>query len=255
MIKLAFLFLTMTNISHEDYWRAFFNGHEDDYAVYVHAKHGVDANKWFKQFELPYTVENSWSRTMKSQIALIKEALKDPENQYFIFCSQNTFPLQSFDLVYNQLAPMGKSQFWYEKNPHMDPENKGAYQWYRVLKPIPEEKQYKNTQWVILNRKHAQMMADDEQVIRVVSHYPHDQEHYPSTFLSLHGMLDEVHKKENTLVVWHLNKKPPYLFNNLDNHHEFQLLTDAIRYGTLFVRKIGEHCDLSPLDPWLAYQD
>lgn len=254
MFKLAFLFLTISNINHEIYWRDFFRGYENKYSVYVHAKEQVSSTSWFKQFELPYKLENSWARTMKCQIGMLKEALNDPENQMFIFCSHNTLPLQSFDMIYSELSSSKKSVFRYEKNPHMDPANKGAYQSYRVLKPIPEDRQYKNTQWVILNRKHAQMMVHDTHIIPIIAHYPHDQEHYPSTFLKLHDMLQEVLKKETTLVVWHMNQRPPYVFKDLNNRAEFQLLLDAITYGTYFVRKIDEQCDLKLLDPYLTYR-
>ena len=137
----------------------------------------------------------------------------------------------------------------------MDPDEPHLYQAHRVLAPIPEHKQHKNAQWVILNRKHAQMMVDDDKIQAIISHYPHDQEHYPSTFLAMHNMLDEVCKREGTMVVWHLNKRPPYVFKDLGDLHEYQLLTDAIKYGSFFVRKVAQECDLSPLDDTLAYRD
>jgi hypothetical protein len=254
MLKIAFLFLTISGIYHEEYWQDFFRGNEQKYSIHVHSKYDLNTHSWFKQFELPYKMENSWARTMKCQIGMLKEALKDPDNQMFIFCSQNTLPLQSFDFIYDELISIGKSMFKHEKNPHMDPEDKGAYQQYRVLKPIPEEKQHKNSQWIILNRKHAQMMVNDEQIIRIISCYPCDQEHYPSTFLALHGMLNEVHKREGTLVAWHMNNHPPYIFKDLDIKQEYQTLTDAITYGTYFVRKVDEKCKLKPLDKSLAYR-
>jgi len=255
MIKLAFLFLTLSGIFHEDYWKDFFKGNLDRAFIHVHAKQGVPKSSWFKRFQMPYRVENSWARTMKAQIALLKEALKDPETAYFIFCSHNTIPLQSFDYIYDELTGLGKSMFWYEKNPHMDPDKPGLYQAHRVLAPIPHEMQHKNAQWIILTREHAQMMVNDRKLVHMISRYPHDQEHYPSTFLAMANELDQVHKKEGTLVVWHLSKRPPYVFKDLGDLHEYQLLTDAIKYGTYFVRKIDEHCNLAPLDDSLAYRD
>lgn len=253
MLKVAFLFLTMTNIFHEEYWQDFFKGHENKYTIYVHSKHTIDDHSWFKQFELPYKLENSWARTMKCQIGLLKAALENPDNKIFIFCSQNSLPLQSFQTIYDELIHMNKSMFFYEENPHNDPGTRN-YRKYRDLKPIEKQKQYKNTQWIILNRKHAQMMVDDEQIIRIISCYPHDQEHYPSTFLALQNELREVHKREGTLVAWHLNQNPPYVFHDLAIHQERQILIDAIRFGTYFVRKIDEACNLKPLDPFLDYR-
>lgn len=253
MLKLAFIFLTSTYVWHETYWRDFFKGHEDNYSIYVHAQHGMPEHTWFKQYTVPYTVESTWARTMVMQIAMLKEALQDPENEFFIYCSYNTLPLQSFDFIYNELTKTGQSMFWYDKNPHLNPND--PYHNSRVIAPIPEEHQYKNAQWIILTREHAQMMVDDTGIITLVTHYPSDQEHYPATFLSLHNELHNVIRKDATLVVWHLSKRPPYIFSDLNNNHEFQLLGDAIIHGSFFVRKIDEQCkNLDRLDSLLAYR-
>ena len=253
MLKVAFLFLTMANVYHEEYWHDFFRNHEEQCTILVDSKHGVSPSSWFKQFQMPYKVESSWARTMKAQITLLKEALKDPYNEMFVFCSYNSIPLQPFDFIYNELIDSRKTTFRYEKNPHTDPESK-LYEPHRVIKHIPLEKHYKNTQWIILNRKHAQMMVDDKPIIDLITCYPHDQEHYPSMFLAMHNMLNEVHKCEKTMVVWHLNKRPPYVFKDLTIHQEYRLMIDAIKYGIFFARKIDEECNLSPLDDWLDYR-
>jgi len=254
MFKIAFLFLTMAGVFHEHYWQDFFSGHQNKYSILVHSKYGVDNNSWFKPFEMPYRVENSWARTMKAQIAMLKEALKDTDNEIFIFCSQNCLPLQSFDFMYDMVMPLHKSIFSYEINPHAD-KSRSCYATHRDIQPIAANKQYKNTQWIILKRKHAQMMVDDAELINLISRYPHDQEHYPSIFFALYGMLDEVYKCEKTMVVWHLNKNPPYVFHNLIDPQEFMLIADAIKYGVFFVRKLDEHCNLKPIDHLLDYKN
>lgn len=253
MFKVAFLFLTISGIFHEEYWRDFFRGHEQQYSLHVHAKEDVPAHSWFKQFQMHYKVENSWARTMKAQIALLNEALQDLDNQIFIFCSHNTLPLQSFDFIYDEVTTLGKSIFAYEQNPHAD-KNRSCYQAHRDLQPISADKQYKNSQWIILTREHAQMMVDDKKFINIISHYPHDQEHYPSTFFALHNRLKDIHNCEKTLVVWGFCKQPPYVFQDLSQDMERTMLTEAIKYGTFFVRKIAEDCNLQPIDYLLKYR-
>lgn len=253
MFKIAFLFLTITNVFNESYWRDFFAGHEHQYSILVHAKENIAPSSWFKQFQMPYKVQNSWARTMKAQIALLKEALQDPDNQIFIFCSNNTLPLQSFDFIYNEVKALNKSIFVYEPNPHAD-KSRNCYQAHRDLQPIAMTKQYKNSQWVILTREHAQLMVDDAKIIAIVSHYPHDQEHYPSTLLALCNKLHEVHACDKTLVVWDFCDRPPYIFNDLNKDLERNILTEAIKYGVFFVRKIEEHCNLAPIEHLLKYR-
>jgi len=253
MFKIAFLFLTITNVFHETYWRDFFSGHEQQYSIHVHVKDDISTDSWFKQFQIADKVENSWARTMKAQIALLKDALQDVDNQVFIFCSHNTIPLQSFDFIYDEVMTLKKSIFAYESNPHAD-KSRSCYQSHRDIQPIPVEKQYKNSQWIILTREHAQLMVDDPNIINIVSHYPHDQEHYPSTFLSLHNRLNQVHNCEKTLVVWDFCEQPPYTFKDLSIDMERTMLTEAIKYGLFFVRKVGVNCNLAPIDHLLKYR-
>ena len=132
---------------------------------------------------------------MEAEIALLREALKDPANTKFVFLSESTIPLMSFKGVYEHFLTHSKSEFTYMKNIHKK----------RSFGDIGQL--YFNSQWIVLNRKHAQLMVDDRELIPLFKTFACDNEHYPSTFLARHNMLDEVVNK--TLRLFFGRKKVP----------------------------------------------
>jgi hypothetical protein len=254
MLKLAFLFLTTGPIHHEAYWHEFFMGNQDRYSIYVHAKNPLSATSYFKAHELSHTEPTTWANTMRAQIALLKQALKDPLNEKFIFVSETTIPLQTFDKTYATLMGNPESFFYFVPNPHVHRNVNSFMLQDRNLHPIPEKRQYKNSQWVILNRDHAQLMVDDTEFIPIISSYLSDQEHYPSTFLINKGRIDEIIPQDMTYVEWHV-KSPhlPYEFTDFNKPQELQLMATAISQGYLFARKIMPGANMNALHPLLTY--
>lgn len=260
-MKIAFLFLVISGVYHESHWQDFFTGNEQHYSLYVHAKKDVAPTSFFKPHQLKKNVPTTWAQTMNAQIELLKEALNDPSNSKFVFASESTIPLQSFDTVYAHLMQDDASWFWYQKNPHM--KHGDAYNGARDLWPIPHQHQFKNSQWVVLNRKHAQILVNDTKALTFITAHKSDQEHCPSTVLSLHNLLSEVKPVDTTLVIW--DKKDhvgtdiecsPYAFSDLEKYpEELTMLCRAIKEQKfLFARKILQNCSLQPLDPYLSYR-
>lgn len=254
MLKLAFLFLTTGPIYHENYWQEFFSRDPERHTVYVHAKSPLPSTSCFKAYELTKTEETSWANTMRAQIALLKEALKDPLNEKFIFVSETTIPLQPFEKTYATLMEHPESMFYFVPNPHVHRNVNSFMLQDRNLQPIPEKRQYKNSQWVILNRAHAQLMVDDTEYIAIISSYLSDQEHYPSTFLINKGRIDEIIPQDMTYVEWHVQSPHlPYEFTDFNKPQELQLMATAIAQGYLFARKVMPGAHMEPLDHLLTY--
>ncbi len=241
--KIAFLFLTVGNIFNEKTWVNFFADAQDRATIYVHSKHHLKKTSFFREFEMQKKVPTQWDKTMKAQVALLKEALKDPDNQKFVFLSETTIPLQNFDDMYNRLMKHDRSNFHYQKNPHAS----------RTFGSIPSDHIHFNSQWVILNRKHAELMAEDSFFINEMTRDRFDNEHYPSTFLASKKMLKEVEKKDLTMVVW-TGDKHPHEFSNLSKDpYKDDLLKVINKKRFLFARKF-KRCDLSLLKellPWV----
>ncbi|MCH9633867.1 MAG: hypothetical protein S4CHLAM7_06010 [Chlamydiae bacterium] len=258
------------DIHHQDYWADFFYGHEGEYSNYVYSKSGTTNGSLFKNSVVDMDVPTTWANTMRMQIELLAEALKDPLNQKFIFVSDTTIPFCSFEKIYQAFMYTPLSVFPFCKNPHLDPMRSGTFWHYhnfqpqKIFTPIPTELQYKNSQWVVLNRKHAQMMVEDEKVIRIFGNYICDNEHYPSTFLAIKGLLlDEVLNRQTTYDDWIATADPssPFTFTDLKDEYQLKLAVRAIEgnlYSQIhmyyFGRKFSKDCDLTPLDPYLEYR-
>ncbi len=238
--KIAFLFLTVGNIFHEAAWIKYFEGYQEYYSLYVHTASGLDANSFFTPTIIQERVQTTWANTMKAQIALLKAALKDTHNEKFVFLSESTIPLSTFEEAYVKLLRHPYSEFTYRKNPHGN----------RRFGPLSDI--YKNSQWIVLNRNHATLMVNDEKYIRLFEHYPHDQEHYPATLLAHNNVLHEVVNNSATLVIW--EKKGafhPHFFKDLDTDPYFIKILKAIDEKVLYARKFSKSCNLARLHPYI----
>lgn len=254
MLKLAFLFLTVGPLYHQHLWQDFLEGNGDRCSLYVHSKNALSESDLLYSYRIQRTVPTSWTNTMRAQIELLKEALKDPANEKFIFISESTIPLASFDTVYARLFATPQSMFVYQKNPYLK-KHPSAFDKLRNLKPILAHKQYKNPQWVVLNRKHAQLMVQDTYYISIISKCNCDNEHYPSTFLAGHGLLSEVKQQSTTFAYWSPSPAAahPYVFVDFNKKEDFFWLTKAISQGYLFLRKVDKNCVLERLYHLLPY--
>lgn len=226
-------------------WINFLKGHEQHCSIYVHSKNNLDNSSIFKKNEIKTKVPTTWANTMQAQIELLREALKDQSNKKFIFLSESTIPLQAFDYVYEKVMSNPQSIFGYGLNSS------------RYFGPLPLEIMHKNTQWVVLNREHAQLMVDDTKYLEIFTAKSCDNEHYPSTFLALHKRLDEVIKTDTTLCIWVEGEgSHPHGFADLLTDPHFGKIVSAIENGKfLFARKFKKECNLAPLKtymPWLS---
>lgn len=278
MFKIALLFLTIVDVYHQNYWQDFLRGNDGRYSLYVHSKFPMPSDSFFKRYELPIRVPTKWEHVMRAQIELLRQALKDPKNMRFIFLSESTLPLQNFDTVYNTVISNKKSLFPHCRNPHQysspaqrDYQSKAhagtfwgshSYNPSRILHGIPSHLQYKNHSWIILNRKHAQLMVDDKKYLDTITKAIIDNEHYPSTFLALKGLLNEVDNYQATYDDWAIpGPSSPFVFTDLTQEGQLRPLILAIQgglYGNprpyLFGRKFAKGCNLAPLDYYLSYR-
>lgn len=241
-MKIAFLFLILTDVYHQSSWRTFFEGaeHNNLYSIYVHSKDSVPRNSFFKKYEIEAKVPTTWECTLLAQTELLKEALKDPKNERFVYLSESTIPLQSFHTAYKRLMGDSRSQFFYTANPNKE----------RVFPPIPPTLVYKNSQWVILNRKHAELMVNNNLILSSIANKSHDQEHFHGTYLVNHGLAKEINKRDHTLVLWPepLPRSNPHTFTNVkQDPHTPELMKAIVHKEYLFARKFDKNCDLTPL--------
>lgn len=239
MAKIAFLFLVISDLFHHQSWNAFFQNNEKNYSIYIHAKEEMPKQSPFKKFELPVKIPTEWGKIVKAELALLKAALKDPANEKFIFLSESTIPFKPFSYVYSYLTKNSLSEFTYTPNPHPE----------RVFPPIPHNNVYKSSTWIVLSRKHAEMVAADETILEIMSKGIIADEHYFPTFLLHHNLAHEIIKNDCTFDFWPwIGKSNPYTYHDLITDHYSSKVIEAMRNPkTLFGRKFSKECDVSML--------
>lgn len=130
----------------------------------------------------------------------------------------------------------------------------------RSLKRIAKNFRYKNSQWIILNRKHAELMVRDTKYLPIVTTYQSDQELYPATFLASQNLLNEILPQDTCYVNWERRNPPgadhpnPFVFKDFSDEYTFNCIVNAIKQKYLFARKFTASADLTLLDQFLSYR-
>jgi hypothetical protein len=153
MKKIAFLFLIYDIINLEELWNTFFtNVDKNKYTIYIHFKINVPL-KYFEQYKLKVCIPTAYAdiSLVCAQNILLEEALKDKNNQHFIFLSNSCIPFKNFDFIYNKLDT-DKSYF------NVTPPEQSFPRCDYLLKFLEKKNIQKASQWCILNRKHADFL-------------------------------------------------------------------------------------------------
>ena len=105
MKKIAFCFLIYDTIHHEDLWKLFFDRVDPSkYSIYIHYKHNVPLH-YFDAYKLPHCIDTTYAdcSIVHAQNVLLEHALREEDNQHFIFLSQSCIPLKHFNYIYHHL--------------------------------------------------------------------------------------------------------------------------------------------------------
>ncbi|KAK3124475.1 hypothetical protein QOZ80_7BG0587040 [Eleusine coracana subsp. coracana] len=138
--KVAFLFLTTTDLHFAPLWERFFAGHESRRTVYVHADPSSRLNRLLltPSFRGRFVAAKPTRRADASLIAaarrlLAAALLDDPANAYFALLSPSCVPLHSFPFLYSTLFPTPNPN----PNPN-PPHHKPTISYIEVLKGEPQ---------------------------------------------------------------------------------------------------------------------
>ncbi len=230
-MKIALLFLTRKDLNHPHLWQEAILEAEDRVNVYIHSKHPLEQD-FFKTFRITQIVPTTYLIHVKAWQALLAEAIQNHENMKFVFLSESCIPLYSlkdihYHLIQDDYSYLYYHEPWWDKNAP------------REIHEFPLEHRWGNSEWMILNRKHAELIVNDQEIIEVVSKHIHDQESYPSTLFSFKGILNEVVFKQTTYASFVKGRGThPYEFQ-IDNAVNRQSMRSAKRAGCLFARKFA----------------
>ncbi|PON84242.1 Glycosyl transferase [Trema orientale] len=167
--KIAFLFIARNRLPLDVVWDAFFQGGENRFSVYVHSRPGFLFNKattrsaYFLNRQVNDSIQVDWGEAsmIEAERVLLRHALEDTDNKRFAFLSDSCVPLYNFSYIYNYIMSTSTSfvdSFADTKegryNPRMDP-------------VIPVHNWRKGSQWVVLTRKHAEVVVKDDIVFPI----------------------------------------------------------------------------------------
>lgn len=219
--KIAFLFLTIGDIHKPKFWYEFLKEGEDKCNVYVHSKYRNRLGTSFiRDNQIKEHFDSFWGGPglVTSTIALIKEALKDPSNKYFVLVSESCIPLFDFQYTYDKLLNDGRSMIQGTTSQYPNYED-----WVNSLLPkdSPIKKLVKCAQWMGINRRHASMIdkAGYEMFDKVMEKVPIPDEWY---FRSLLNEFDPDFNTSNELYQrimfknFLLKKHHPETFKTVD---------------------------------------
>jgi hypothetical protein len=208
--KIAFLFLTNSDLVFSPLWEKFFRGHKNLFNLYVHADP-------YSVLELPPTPSFRGrfvpaKATQRASPTLISAArrllatalLDDPNNQFFSLLSQSCIPLHPFPTLYNALlsetaGPHSRHRSFIEIMDNMDNDTTLLHDRYYargddvMLPEVPYDQFRAGSQFFVLTRRHAIMVVRDMRLWKKFkqpclikcrdSCYP--EEHYFPTLLDM----------------------------------------------------------------------
>lgn len=230
--KIAFLFIARNRLPLDVVWDAFFKGDRvQRFSIFIHSRPGFLFNKattrsaYFYGRQVSDSIQVDWGEAtmILAERILLKNALRDSYNQRFVFVSDSCIPLYNFSYSYDYIMSTSSSfvdSFADTKegryNPKMNP-------------VVPVHNWRKGSQWVILTRKHAEVVVKDDAIFPVFQQHckrkslpefwrdrpvPADtskehncipDEHYVQTLLAQKGLEEEIARRTLTHTSWDLS--------------------------------------------------
>ncbi|GER28879.1 Core-2/I-branching beta-1,6-N-acetylglucosaminyltransferase family protein [Striga asiatica] len=263
--KIAYLFLTNTDLHFAPLWDLFFRGNEALYNIYVHADPSSGVTPPGGVFSGCRFI--SAKKTQRASPTLISAArrllatalLDDPSNSYFALVSQYCIPLHSFTYMYATLFPKPSSTLFPS---FIEISSDQPVLWDRyiargknvMLPEVPFNRFRAGSQFFVLARQHAVVVVRDRRLWRkfrlpclnLDSCYP--EEHYFPTLLSMEDP-DGCTHYTLTRVNWTGSVGGhPHMYGpeELSASLIYELRLSNSSYSFMFARKFSPDC-LQPL--------
>ncbi|KAJ7974821.1 Core-2/I-branching beta-1,6-N-acetylglucosaminyltransferase family protein [Quillaja saponaria] len=264
--KIAFLFLTNSNLSFVPLWEKFFHGNQPLFNIYIHSDPSITLTPPGGVFHGRFIASKKTHRASPTLISATRRLLAtaiidDPLNQYFALVSQYCVPLHSFNFMYNYLfrnpltsiSSFSSTQLEYQSFIEILSDEPNLFERYGargddvMLPEVSFEEFRVGSQFFILTRRHALAVIRDRKLWRkfrlpclnVDSCYP--EEHYFPTLLSMED-LKGCSQFTLTRVNWTGSfDGHPHLYTPLEVSAElvYRLRQSNSSYSYFFARKFS----------------
>jgi len=232
--KIAFLFLTTEDIHKPKKWYDFLSEGKDRATLYAHSKFQDRLkNQYLIDAQIPERFKTNWGTMgiVNVMNTLLKNALQDETNKYFVFCSESCIPIFNFNKSYNKIFNIGKS--WINLISNYNNRRYSEMQLNKIIDPkklsLHKHKILKNEQWMILSREHAQIIADHDHT-EDFKHLPIPDEWYHANVIRQYDSNFRNNFINDSLTYLEWGRFSPKTFKSIDDIN--------IDDNYLFLRKI-----------------
>lgn len=236
--KVAFLFLTRSDLNHPSVWRDYLDSAPGQFSVFAHAKKPEELaeDSLLKNHLIAEQVETTWAdiSLVSATLALLKAALQDSDATHFILVSESCVPVRPFeDLSYSlQLDP--RSRMRYEPWAEMRKRDILKAQRLEKLQSIRKELAYFQQQWMLLTREDALCVTKTDYTAAFAETFAPD-ECYFATLLSLKGQ-NMRHHIANRATTWK-RFEPAKAHPHEYSHISLSAVAQIAESGCFFARK------------------
>lgn len=184
---------------------------------------------WLKKRLIPWYCDTEWGRVslVLAELLLLKAALRDKANQFFLLHSESCVPMRSFDFIYEQIVRTNQSWLHYHKG------NMDRYGGVNKNK-ICQDQFYKASQFFCLRRNHAELLLKNVDLGNWQESWFADEHCIPTT-LAHCGRLNECVRHDLTFSYWPTPARSPMTFDVLKKE-DLVVLGKTV---TMFARKFS----------------
>lgn len=241
--KVAFLFLTRGPHLLPDLWDEYWRGHESRIAVFGHAKERgwpvrPGLRDWLAEAQITEHLPTQWGDVslVRAQMALLKAALRHPENRFFVFASESCAPARPLGDLLRLLAIDGRSRFQIEYVEDVAMTNPvKASRAHPAGRITPGEWRF-HSPWMLLNREAAELLVANESLLECFAGTHGPDECAFGTILNVTGYPLEW-KVAAQDVTWSRWPEPDSAFPDTVTELTSEAIGDIAGSGCYFARK------------------
>ena len=259
-MSIALCFLTVGDLTQPESWRRFLAG-TDQMSVYCHPKNPTAVQTDFLRLGIIgdlQPTEHGHVSLVQATLRLFANALRNPDHSHFVLLSETTVPLVDARIVETTLSQdfAQKSLIpWSVTQPGSEHFNRQ----FNMPKECRAEPFYVHDQWVILSRKHVDLLLAKPRIDCFQDMFAADEHYFMNVLVhALHVPLEEMVRERKTFVNWkdrevkrRMNPDGnsirrtvhPKTYTTLQGSD----LDHARSLGCWFFRKVATECDCSVL--------
>lgn len=194
--RVAFLFLTRGAHHHPDMWTEYWRGLENRVSVYGHAKERSwparpGERDWLQEAQIGEHVPTEWGDVslLYAELALLRAALADGRNRFFIFASETCVPVRPLRDLLHMLSLDGRCRMQVVPLILMEELGLTPHKVERapVDGPLPPEEWLFHSQWLLLNREAVELIVANEVLLKCFEGVHAPDEAALCTILSVAG--------------------------------------------------------------------